>query len=70
MSLEQITFDLDGVKLNISAKMEGNHSFYLVKANLGGKNYFARYDYDKDMFIDDILGGCSSQTRLLQGRMS
>ena len=58
MALEQITFDLDGSKLNIFAKFASkHHPFYRVRANLNGKEYFARYDYDKEWFIDDIFGG-------------
>ncbi|MFA5887516.1 MAG: hypothetical protein WC852_02300 [Candidatus Nanoarchaeia archaeon] len=57
MALEEFIFDLDGSKLNITAKLEGNHPLYLVKASLNGKDYFARYDYDKEWFIDDIFGG-------------
>ncbi|MDD4877673.1 MAG: hypothetical protein PHO02_01400 [Candidatus Nanoarchaeia archaeon] len=58
MALEQLIFDLGELKLNITAKMEGNgSSLYIVKASLGGKEYFARYDYDKEWFIDDIFGG-------------
>lgn len=60
MALEEFIFDLDGAKLKISASMKGGDnksSLYLVKASLEGKDYFARYDYDKGWFIDDILGG-------------
>lgn len=60
MALEQFIFDLDGTKLNISAKMDdGGHNshLYLVKASLNGLEYGVRYDINKEWFIDDIFGG-------------
>lgn len=60
MALEQFTFDLDGSKLNIAAKVirgDNYSAICLVTANLDGREYGVRYDMGKGMFIDDIFGG-------------
>lgn len=57
MTLEEFIFNLDGTKLKISAKMHGKQGLYYVKASLNSLEYGARYDCDKEWFIDDIFGG-------------
>lgn len=57
MGLEDFTLNLEGARLTITIKPENsNPPIHLIKAKLDGRDYFARYDCDKGMFIDDIFG--------------